>query len=160
METHGWDEENYQKTGEERGIDLHTYLTRLHQVNTQGLPVRLSVAPITSNWQRLLMIDVHPLPGFTHLRSWARQVVAFHTGWHYHISLCFVHELPHNGTAAYERIRQRYDGMRGVLSVHITNSAACLTRDSPLSQMILDDADVAELHSSGRYSNRELHVSL
>jgi hypothetical protein len=160
METHGWTEENYKTTGEERDLDLPTFLSRLHHLNTHGLPVRLSVTPITSDWQRLLMINVHALPGFVHLGTWARVVTHYHAGRHYHISLCYVSELPRDGAAAYERIRERYDGMRGVLSVAITNSAADLTDASTLSHELLNDPDITMLHNSGKYSTRPLHVSL
>ncbi len=160
METHGWTKENYTTTGDERGIDLPTFFMRLHHSNTRGLPVCLSVSPITPDWRRLLMVHVRALPGFMHLGTWARVVTHYHTGNSYHISLCFVSELPRDGAMAYERIRHRYDGMRGVLSVEVTNSAANLTNVSTLSHMILNDPDIALVHNSGFYSTRELHVSL
>ena len=160
METHGWDEANFAATAEGRGIDLQTYLERLSHVNQHGLPVRLSVSPFTSDWRRLLMINVLALPGFKHLVSWARLVSHHHNGSGYHMSLCSVSELPANGAALYENIRQRYDGVRGVLSVHATNSAAEHTDAYTLSHMLLHDADIQELHKSGKYKTRPLHVSL
>jgi hypothetical protein len=159
--TYGWTTENFEETQRRRGIDLGTYLRRLHHVNTAGLPVRLRVDALDAHSMRndkLLTIVCHPMRGFTHLASDAKVVASFFRGENYHISLCFLSEL--RDPSAYERIRYRYNGGTGVLSVKCINSAADLIEGSPLSNELLADQDVKTLHDNGYYKNRPLHVSL
>ena len=163
LATHGWTDENYAETGHERGLTLTEFLARMHQINSEGLPVRLSVESLRlyKPWQsrELLKIGVHTRPGFTHLSTMAKVVSHFHEGNGYHISLCFKSELG-RGMEAYERILHRYNGRTGILSVQVANSAAALTPESPLSIELLTDPDIALLHNGGKYWNRPLHVSL
>ena len=160
MESHGWTDENFADTGAERGLSLPDFLQRLARINQDGLPVRLRVTPLPWAWHDLLAIQVSPAPGFTHLATMAKVVNHFHHGRHYHLSLCKMADLGEDGAAAYQRIRQRYNGELGVLSVHVTNSAANLTPQSDLSRSLLSDPDIALLHGGGCYANRPLHVSL
>ena len=160
MGTHGWTEENFAETGAERGLSLPDFLQRLARINQDGLPVRLHVKALPWSWRDLLAIQVSPQPGFVHLATMAKVVNHFHEGRNYHISLCKMSDLGEGGEAAYQRIRQRYNGELGILSVHVTNSAANLTSNSDLSQSLLNDPDIALLHGGGCYANRPLHVSL
>ena len=160
METHGWTEANFAETGDSRGLTLPEFLRRLASINESGLPVRLRVTPLPWAWHDLLQIGVSPQPGFVHLATTAKVVNHYHMGHHYHISLCKLADLGEDGAAAYQRIRQRFDGEVGVLSVHITNSAANLTPASDLSRSLLEDPDIALLQGGGVYANRPLHVSL
>ena len=90
----------------------------------------------------------------------AKTVKLFHEGNRYHISLCFVSELPEGGWEAYERLRQRYEGRTGVLRVHVLNAqAALLPGLNELTDEILNDPDVTLLHNAGDYKSRPLHVS-
>jgi hypothetical protein len=160
METHGWTEANFAETGDSRGLTLPEFLRRLASINESGLPVRLRVTPLPWAWHDLLQIGVSTQPGFVHLATQAKVVNHFHQGQFYHLSLCKRSDLGPDGAAAYRRIRHRYDGEAGVLSVSISNSAANLTSASDLSRRLLDDPDIALLHGGGVYADRPLHVSL
>ena len=160
METHGWSEENFAETGASRGLALPEFLGRLARINSQGLPVLLQVDPLPWAWGDLVEIRVRPQPGFVHLATTAKVVNHLHQGRFYHISLCKRDELGEAGEAAYWRLRRRFNGELGVLSVHVTNSAANLTSDSALSRALLEDPDIALLHGGGCYAARPLHVSL
>ena len=158
LPNHGWDEHSFAETAEQRGIDLQTYLQRLHHINTCGLPVRLRVESVRRSDNSFLQLVCVPGRGFTHLSNDARAVASFLRGERYHISLCFGSEV--RDWSAYDRIRRRYDGKTGVLSVAITNSAADLVPGSALSNELLNDPDIEELHSHGKYAERNLHLSL
>jgi len=160
MDTHGWNEENFAETGASRGLALPDFLARLASINETGLPVRLRVLPLPWSWHDLVEIQVSPQRGFVHLATQAKVVNHYHQGQFYHISLCKRSDLGPDGAAAYRRIWRRFDGENGLLSVHVTNSAANLTRAAALSRALLDDPDVALLHGGGCYADRPLHVSL
>jgi hypothetical protein len=156
---HGWTKENFASTGEERGLDLATFLERVAHINSKGLPVRLSV----KEWAHaddLLMLDVEPEEGFIHLATDATVTELYDEGYRYHISLCFRWELPAEDVAAYERIRQRYHGRQDTLSVEVWWACGYLSDSSPLGAELLQDPDIHRLHAAGRYAERELHVSM
>jgi len=161
---HGWTYDNYASEADQRGLDLGTFLRATHQQNQEGLPVTLEVPPLTWGSHKLwdlLMIFTKPLPGFAHRSNMAKTVKLYHEGWRYHISLCFLKELPADGGwEAYERIRQRYHGRRGVLCIKVSNAQAVLQRGvNAFTDELLDDPDVAFLHNAGQYKTRPLHVS-
>ena len=107
-----------------------------------------------------LMIICKPQAGFPHRSTMAKTTKLYHEGNRYHISLCFVAELPEGGWEAYERIRERYNGRTGILRVHVDNAQAALQPGlNALTDEILNDPDVALLHSAGEYRRRPLHVS-
>jgi len=149
---------------QERGLDFETFMQRTAQQNEEGLPVRLEVPKL--NWKKikswdLLMIYTKPKPGFAHRSNWAKMAKLADEGFRYHISLCFINELPGDeGWDAYERIRERYDGKEGVLKVSVWNAQAELIPGvNAFTDAILNDPDIALLHNAGRYNNRPLHVS-
>ena len=165
-----WTEENYAERPnwwtpsayEERGLEFADFMERTRQQNEEGLPVRMEVPRITwrDGRRALLMINCKPLPNFPHRSTMAKTVKLFHEGNRYHISLCFVSELPEGGWEAYERLRQRYEGRTGVLRVHVLNAqAALLPGLNELTDEILNDPDVTLLHNAGDYKSRPLHVS-
>jgi hypothetical protein len=160
METHGWTEENFAETGVSRGLALSDVLERLASINATGMTVRLRALPLPWSWHDLVEIQVSPRRGFVHLATQAKVVNHYHQGHFYHLSLCKRSDLGPDGAAAYRRIRHRYDGEAGVLSVSISNSAANLTSASDLSRRLLDDPDIALLHGGGVCADRPLHVSL
>ena len=146
----------------ERGLDFDTFVQRTAQQNNEGLPVRLEVEKPNfkklHSWS-LLMINTKPKAGFPHRSNWAKLAKATAEGFRYHISLCFISELPEGGWDAYERIRERYDGKEGVLKVSVWNAEAKLMEGNAFTEAILNDPDIALLHNAGKYSNRPLHVS-
>lgn len=72
----------------------------------------------------------------------------------YHISIAFYDPAQR---AIFERVARRYRTWRRVtLRGRIFGSTFQLDANSP----VANDADVQLLHRSGRYGNRELHVSL
>jgi hypothetical protein len=159
---HGWTYENFETESQVRGMDLGTFLGATQRQNTEGLPVRLEVPVVTWRTHRrwdLLMIYTKPMADFPHRASWAKTVQQYHEGNRFHISLCFLNELPDGGWEAYERIRARYDGRKGVLKVFVTNAQAALMPGNELTDKILNDPDIALLHNAGRYHDRPLHVS-
>ena len=161
---HRWTYENYETESQVRGMDLGTFLRATQRQNTEGLPVRLEVPALTWRSHRawdLLMIFTKPRADFPGRANWARSVQHFHEGNRYHISLCFVNELPEGGWEAYNRLRERYNGRSGVLKVFVTNAQAELIPDqNHLTDEILADPDVALLHNAcQRYRDRPLHVS-
>ena len=165
-----WTEENYTQRPnwwtpsayEERGLEFPDFIERTRQQNEEGLPVKLEVHRVTwrdGRWH-LLMIICKPQAGFPHRSTMAKTTKLYHEGNRYHISLCFVAELPEGGWEAYERIRERYNGRTGVLRVHVDNAQAALQPGlNALTDEILNDPDVALLHNAGDYRNRPLHVS-
>ena len=165
-----WTEENYTQRQnwwtpsayEERGLEFPDFIERTRQQNEEGLPVKLEVPRVTwrdGRWH-LLMIICKPQAGFPHRSTMAKTTKLYHEGNRYHISLCFVAELPEGGWEAYERIRERYNGRTGVLRVHVDNAQAALQPGlNALTDEILNDPDVALLHNAGDYRNRPLHVS-
>jgi hypothetical protein len=162
LETYGWTEETFNDRHGHRGIDLWTYSQRLRSVNQFGLAVRLEVEQLSSDVDggHLLMIVVHPLPAFVHLASSTKVAQELQDGNIYHISLCFAAEMREDDWRRYERIRTRFDGRIGRLSVDVTNSAANLNVDHRLSRQVLENADILDLHSIGSYRGRPIHVSL
>jgi len=148
---------------QERGFDFETFMQKTAQQNEEGLPVKLEVPEL--NWRRinrwdLLMIYTKPKPGFAHRSNWAKQAKLTHEGYRYHISLCFVKEVPEGGWEAYESIRKRYDGREGVLNIKVWNAQAELIPGfNALTDEILNDPDIQLLHSAGDYKTRPLHVS-
>ena len=149
----------------ERGLDFETFMQRTAQQNDEGLPVRLEVPKL--NWKTikswdLLMIYTKPLPGFAHRSNWAKMAKLAHEGFRYHISLCFISELPDDGWDAYERIREKFDGKEGVLKISVFNAQATFVEGfNEFTDAIIHDKDIALLHNvpGGRYSDRPLHVS-
>ena len=89
---------------QERGLDFETFMQRTAQQNEEGLPVRLEVPKLS--WKRikswdLLMIYTKPEQGFAHRSNWAKMAKLADEGFRYHISLCFVKEVPEEGWEAY-----------------------------------------------------------
>ena len=148
---------------QERGLDFETFMQRTAQQNEEGLPVRLEVPKLS--WKRikswdLLMIYTKPKQGFAHRSNWAKMAKLADEGFRYHISLCFVKEVPEEGWEAYERIRERYDGKEGVLRIEVWNAQAKLIPGAnAFTDAILNDPDIALLHNAGDYKTRPLHVS-
>ena len=173
VEHYGWTPETYHATPEggdsefkQRGLDFDTFVHRTQQQNEEGLPVMLEVPILTwkshKPWD-LLMIVTKPMPGFAHRSNWAKMATLAHEGFRYHISLCFVNELPTDGDEgwnAYQRIREKYDGKKGVLKISVWNAEARLQPGhNEFTDAILHDRDIAFLHDAGRYRDRSLHVS-
>ena len=100
---------------EERGLEFEDFMQATQQQNEEGLPVQLEVPEFTWKSHRkwdLLMIICKPLEGFKHRSNMAKTVQLYHEGWKYHISLCFVGELPEEGWDAYQRFRRSLMGKR------------------------------------------------
>ena len=149
---------------EERGLEFEDFMERTRQQNEEGLPVQLEVPAFTwkshKNWD-LLMIICKPLAGFKHRSSMAKTVKLYGEGWRYHISLCFVKELPEDGGwEAYQRIREKFDNKRGTLMGNVKNAEyTLLAGKNDFTDAIVHDPDVDLLHKAGDYKTRNLHVS-
>ena len=107
------------------------------------------------------MIICKPLAGFPHRSTMAKTVQLYNEGWRYHISLCFVKELPDDGGwEAYQHIREKFDGKKGTLMGNVKNAEYTLLADgNDFTKAIVDDPAVNLLHDAGAYKSRNLHVS-
>ena len=148
---------------EERGLEFEDFMDATRHQNENGLPVQLEVPEFTWKSHRkwdLLMIICKPLEGFKHRSTMAKTIQLYHEGWKYHISLCFVKELPEDGWEAYQRIREKFHGKRGVLMGNVKNAEyTLLSGKNEFTDAIVHDPDVILLHNAGDYKDRNLHVS-
>jgi hypothetical protein len=123
----------------------------------------------------LLMISLVPVrnlgAGFQRLRERPRR----RGQPDYHISLCFTNELHRfnlydrhqgvqRGKAAYQTLRNRYNGRLAVLRGRVRRTSFELNGRTHVHQLtvnnIVRDDDVWALHDCGSYHDRPLHVSL
>jgi hypothetical protein len=154
-----WTEQNFKRTHGHRGISLSVYQERMRAVNANGQPVQLELTSIGHGRDRLLVLLVdHSFPEFVHLCTSAYAEEELAKGNVYHISLCYEYEV--YDWAVVDRVRSKFSGRRGVLHVHVENSAAYLIQDGALSTSILNDYDIWSLNHYGFYGDRGLHMSL
>ena len=131
----------------------------MRAVNANGQPVQFEVTSIGHGRYKLLVLLVdHSSPDFLHLCTSAYAEEELAKGNVYHISICYEYEV--NDWAVVDRIRSKFSGRRGILSVNVKNSAAYLIQDGALSTSILDDYDIWCLNHNGCYGDRGLHMSL
>jgi hypothetical protein len=154
-----WTEANFNRMHGHRGISLSVYQERMRAVNANGQPVQLELTSIGHGRDKLLVLLVdHSFPEFVHLCTSAYAEEELAKGNVYHISLCYEYEV--YDWAVVDRVRSKFSGRRGVLHVHVKNSAAYLIQDGALSTSILKDYDIWSLNHYGFYGDRGLHMSL
>ena len=110
----------------------------------------------------LLALVIHPLEGWTHFVYKHQLSALIKAVGHYHVSIAFRSDLYTNEDWRIESdqkiatISTILDGWCGVIEPDDIRNASFIVLDNFFEQLC---PEVAELHSWGRYRNRELHIS-
>jgi hypothetical protein len=174
-----------------RYIDEATYTWLKDNLTEHGVHVTLRMEPLPESpffytkkpeyWDRetgtkyeARLLQIHIEKGSKFVEFSGRQFTREDAPFDYHISLCFTNELHrfdllHSergvelGQAAYNRLREKYDGKEVLLKGEIHNYAFNILPGSQIQGGVEDfliDDDFIMLHNAGAYADRPHHLSM
>ena len=160
-------------------------------LETHGLHVILEMDPLPTNdlfyqkkpkywddtaWEEkdVPLLQIHIRKGDQFVEYAGREFSREEAPFDYHISLCFTNELHRFdllrsdngvqlGKAAYNRLRDTYNGKHVMLKGHMQRTAFYIDPGSNIQGNLPDflaDADFIRLHNAGSYADRDHHISM